>query len=161
MLLTGISALYYFKVLISQSFFYYCSTKITQVNISTMKKKVMYSLEFPVRCSPAILYEFLSTPVGLQEWFADKVDQRDQTFYFSWNGAIDTADVVGQIENEFVQYRWDYYSDDEFFEFRIEQSSITNETILKITDFADKSDLKDQERLWNTQVGDLKHRIGS
>lgn len=147
--------------MISQSFFYYCTKKITQVNISTMKKKIMYSLEFPVRCSPAILYEFLSTPVGLQEWFADKVDQRDQTFYFSWNGATDTAEVVDQLENEFVQYRWDYYGNDEFFEFRIEQSPITNETILKITDFADKADLKDQERLWNTQVGDLKHRIGS
>lgn len=121
----------------------------------------MYSLEFPVRCSPSILYEFLSTPVGLQEWFADKVDQRDTTFYFSWNGSVDTAEVVEQAENEFIRYRWDYYTDDEYFEFRIEQSSITNETILKITDFADKIDLKDQERLWNSQVSDLKHRIGS
>ncbi|XZF15390.1 START-like domain-containing protein [Chitinophagaceae bacterium MMS25-I14] len=125
------------------------------------KKKAMYTLEFPVRCSPTILYEFLSTPVGLQEWFADKVDQRDQTFYFSWNGAVDTAEVVEQFENDYVRYRWDYYDDDEFFEFRIEQSPVTNETILKITDFADKSDIKDQERLWNTQVSDLKHRIGS
>jgi len=125
------------------------------------KKKNMYTMEFPVRCSPSILYEFLSTPVGLQEWFADKVDQRDHTFYFSWNGATDTAEVVEQLENEFVKYRWDYYGDDEYFEFRIEQSSITNETILKITDFADKTDMKDQERLWNTQVSDLKHRIGS
>lgn len=130
--------------------------------MSTMsKKKTMYTLEYPVRCSPAILYEFLSTPVGLQEWFADKVDQRDSTFYFSWNGNTDTAEVVDFLENEYIRYRWDYYDDEEFFEFRIEQSSITNETILKITDFADKFDVKDQERLWNSQVSDLKHRIGS
>jgi len=121
----------------------------------------MYTLEFPVRCSPAILYEFLSTPVGLQEWFADKVDQRDHKFFFNWNGSTDVADVLEQFENEYVKYRWDYYNNDEFFEFRIEQSPVTNETILKITDFADKSELKDQERLWNTQVSDLKHRIGS
>ena len=121
----------------------------------------MYTLEFPVRCSPTILYEFLYTPVGLQEWFADKVDQKDHTYYFTWNGAVDSADLVEAVENEFVVYRWDYYDDDEFFEFRIEQSPITNETILKITDFADKNDLKDQERLWNSQVSDLKHRIGS
>jgi uncharacterized protein YndB with AHSA1/START domain len=125
------------------------------------KKKMMYTLEYPVRCSPAILFEFLSNPVGLQEWFADKVDQRDQTYYFSWNGSSDTAEVVDQMENEYIRYRWDYYDEDEFFEFRIEQSSITNETILKITDFADKTDMKDQERLWNSQVSDLKHRIGS
>ncbi len=121
----------------------------------------MYTLEFPVRCSPAILYEFLSTPVGLQEWFADKVDQRDHKLFFNWNGSTDVADILEQFENEYVKYRWDYYSNDEFFEFRIEQSSVTNETILKITDFADKAEIKDQERLWNSQVSDLKHRIGS
>jgi folate-binding Fe-S cluster repair protein YgfZ len=27
--------------------------------------------------------------------------------------------------------------------------------------FADKGDIKDQERLWSTQVHDLKHRIGA
>lgn len=131
------------------------------MNISSMKKKVMYTLEFPVRCSPTILYEFLSSPVGLQEWFADKVDQKDYTYFFTWNGSVDTAELVEAVENQYIVYRWEYYTDDEFFEFRIEQSPVTNETILKITDFADKNDLKDQERLWNSQIADLKHRIGS
>ncbi|MFN9981253.1 MAG: START-like domain-containing protein, partial [bacterium] len=39
--------------------------------------KQLYTLEFPVRCSPTILYDFLSTPAGLSEWFADKVDERE------------------------------------------------------------------------------------
>lgn len=121
----------------------------------------MYSLEFPIRCSPTILYDFLSTPVGLQEWFADKVDQRDNTVNFSWNGSTDTAVILEHLENEFIRYKWDYYGKDEFFEFSIEQSPVTNETILRITDFADKNDLKDQERLWSSQVNDLKHRLGS
>ena len=125
------------------------------------KKKIMYSLEFPIRCSPSILYDFLSTPVGLSEWFADKVDQREQKYLFTWNGATDTADLLEHVDNEFVRYRWDHYSSDEFFEFSIEQSSVTSETILRITDFADKNDIKDQERLWNSQVSELKHRIGS
>ncbi|MCB9046553.1 MAG: ATPase [Chitinophagales bacterium] len=125
------------------------------------KNRIMYSLEFPIRCSPAILYEFLSTPVGLSEWFADKVDQKDETFKFSWNGAQDIAYQIDSLENEYVRYRWDYYAPDEFFEFRIEQSPVTNETILTITDFADKIDIKDQENLWDSQVHELKHRIGS
>ena len=125
------------------------------------KKKLMYSLEFPIRCSPTILYEFLSTPVGLQEWFADKVDQRENTYSFTWNGNTDSAQILERLENEFIRYRWDYQGKDEFFEFSIEQSPVTNETILRITDFADKIDQKDQERLWNSQISDLKHRIGS
>lgn len=121
----------------------------------------MYTLEFPMRCSPQILFEFISTPVGLQEWFADEVNQRDTNFYFTWNGAVDEAELIEDYDNEYVRFRWDYYTNDEFFEFRIEQSAITNETILKITDFAEKNELKDVERLWNQQVNNLKHRIGS
>ena len=129
--------------------------------MAVSKKKMMYTLEFPIRCSPTILYEFLATPVGLQEWFADKVDQRDTNYFFSWNGSIDTAEVLEQFENNYIRYRWDYQDSDEFFEFRVEQSPVTNETILRITDFAEKNDIKDQERLWSSQVNDLKHRIGA
>lgn len=125
------------------------------------KKKIMYSLEFPVRCSPTILFEFLSTPVGLQEWFADKVNQKDNVFSFTWNGSTETATILEQLENEFIRYRWNHGSTDEFFEFGIEQSPVTSETILRITDFAEKNDMKDQERLWTSQVNDLKHRLGS
>lgn len=124
-------------------------------------KKTKYTLEYPVRCSPAILYEFLSTPNGLQEWFADKVDQREETFFFTWNGSTDEAERLEANENDVVRYRWDYYGPDEYFEFKIDQSAVTNETILLITDFADKNEVKDQEQLWAAQVHELKHRIGS
>lgn len=126
-----------------------------------MKKKSLFTLEYPVRCSPAILFEFLSTANGLQEWFAEKVDQKENNFSFSWNNATDEAERVSFSENEYVRYRWDYYDDDEYFEFRIAQSPVTNETILQIVDFADKTEIKDQQRLWDSQVNELKHRIGS
>lgn len=124
-------------------------------------KRDKFTLEYPIRCSPAILYEFLYAANGLQEWFADKVDSKDSTFYFTWNGATDEAEQLEAVENEYVKYRWDYYDDEEYFEFRISRSHVTNETILQITDFADKFDVDDQKQLWDTQVVDLKHRIGS
>lgn len=129
--------------------------------MAVKKKKLIYTLEFPIRSSPTILFEFLSTAVGLQEWFAEKVDQRENTFYFYWNGAVDTAERTEVFENNYVRYRWEYYDEDEFFEFRIEQSPITNETILRITDFAEKADLDSSEQLWHQQVTALKHRIGA
>jgi hypothetical protein len=129
--------------------------------MAATKKKIIYTLEYPIRSSPTILFEFLSTAVGLQEWFAEKVDQRETHFYFTWNGAVDEAEQTESFENNYVRYRWDYYDEDEFFEFRIEQSPVTNETILRITDFADKSDLDSSQQLWNQQVQNLKHRIGA
>jgi hypothetical protein len=126
-----------------------------------MSKKVLYTLEYPVRCSPGILYEFLRTPAGIQEWFADKVDERDGNFSFSWNGTEDKAELVDSEEDKFVRFRWDYMTKDEYFEWRIDKSEVTNQTILVISDFADKKDIKDQSRLWEYQVKDLFHRIGS
>ena len=127
-----------------------------------MSKRNQFSVEIPIRCSPHILFEFLATPAGLQEWFADEVNQRgDNSYFFTWNGSTDEAELVEKADEEYVRFRWDYYDDNEFFEFRIIQSDVTNETILQITDFADKSDIKDQQQLWMTQVNDLKHRVGS
>ncbi len=123
--------------------------------------KQLYTLEYPVRCSPSILYEFLSTPAGLQEWFADKVDERDSVFYFSWNGSTDRAEVLESEEEKFIRFHWAHSPKDEFFEFRIEKSEVTNQTILVIKDFAEKREVKDQSMLWDYQVKDLFHRLGN
>ncbi|HTQ27829.1 MAG TPA: START-like domain-containing protein [Puia sp.] len=126
-----------------------------------MSKKQLFTLEYPVKCSPTILYDFLSTPAGLQEWFADKVDERDNVFSFSWNGSIDKAEVLESELEKFIRFHWATAPTDEFFEFRIEKSEVTNQTILIIRDFADKKDIKDQSQLWNYQVKDLLHRLGN
>ena len=106
--------------------------------------KQLYTLEFPVRCSPAILYEFLSTPAGLGEWFADKVDERDNIFYFGWNGSFDKAEVLETEPDKMIRFRWLHGPQDEYFEFGIEKSEITNQTILVVKDFAEKKEIKDQ-----------------
>lgn len=126
-----------------------------------MSKKVLYTLEFPVKCSPAILYEFLATPSGLQEWFADKVDERDGIFSFSWNGTEEKAERLETEQDKFVRYRWLHAAKDEYFELRIEKTEISNQTILVVSDFADKKEIADQSRLWEYQIKDLFHRIGN
>ncbi|MBX2939716.1 MAG: ATPase [Ferruginibacter sp.] len=126
-----------------------------------MSKKVLYTLEYPVRCSPGILFEFLSQPSGLQEWFADAVDEKDGEYSFSWNGTVEKADLLEMEENKFIRFRWKHMAKDEYFEFCIDKSEVTNQTILVIKDFADKKDIKDQSQLWEYQVKDLFHRIGS
>jgi START-like superfamily domain len=123
--------------------------------------KQLYTLEFPVRCSPVILYEFLASPAGLQEWFADKVDDRDNVFSFTWNGTIERAEVLEKEQDKFIRFHWLTSPKEEFFEFKIEKSEVTNQTILVIKDFAEKKEIKDQTRLWDYQVKELFHRLGS
>jgi START-like superfamily domain len=123
--------------------------------------KQLYTLEFPVRCSPVILYDFLASPAGLQEWFADRVDDRDNIFSFTWNGTIEKAEVLEKEQDKFIRFHWLHAPKEEFFEFKIEKSEVTNQTILVIKDFAEKKEIKDQSRLWDYQVKELFHRLGS
>jgi len=126
-----------------------------------MSKKIQYTVEYPVRCSPAILYEFLSTSSGLQEWFADKVEDSDGVFSFSWSGSAEEAEVLEKEENKSIKFHWVGSPKEEYFEFSIEKSEVTNLTILIINDFAEKKDIKDQSQLWETQVKELFHRLGN
>ena len=126
-----------------------------------MSKKVLYTLEYPIRCSPSILYEFLVNPAALQEWFADKVDEKDGEYSFSWNGTEEKATLIEKELDSHVRFRWSYMAKDEYFEFRIDRSEVTNQTILIIKDFADKKEIKDQSQLWEYQIKDLFHRLGS
>ena len=123
--------------------------------------KQLYTLEFPVRCSPVILYDFLASPAGLQEWFADRVDDRDNVFSFTWNGTIERAEVLEKEQDKFIRFHWLHAPKEEFFEFKIERSEVTNQTILVIKDFAEKKEIKDQSMVWNYQVKELFHRLGS
>ncbi|MBM3444475.1 MAG: ATPase [Bacteroidetes bacterium] len=123
--------------------------------------KQLFSIEYPVRCSPNILFEFLSTPAGLQEWFADKVDERDTVFSFSWNGSTDKAEVLEMEQVKYIRFRWTHAPQNEYFEFSIEKSEVSSQTILVIKDFAEKKDIADQTRLWDVQVYDLFHRLGN
>ena len=124
--------------------------------------KQLYTLEFPVRCSPSILYEFLSTPAGLGEWFADKVDEnKEHIFTFTWKDSSEKAKLLEMQENKFVRFQWLKAPKEEYFEFEIDKSEVTNQTILIIKDFAEKKEIKDQSQLWEYQIKDLFHRIGA
>lgn len=126
-----------------------------------MSKKQLFTLEYPVRCSPSILYEYLSTAAGLQEWFAEKVDERDSVFSFSWDGSVDKAEVLESVDDKSIRFHWLHAPKEEFFEFTIEKSEVTNQTILMVRDFAEKKEIKDQSQLWDSQLKDLFYRIGS
>ena len=56
-----------------------------------MDNKVRYELEFPIHSSPQLLYQYISTPSGLQEWFADNVNSRGEFFTFKWDDSEEKA----------------------------------------------------------------------
>ena len=78
-----------------------------------MSVKIKYELEFPIQSSPQLLYQYISTPSGLSEWFADNVNSRGEFFTFIWN------------------------------------------------DSEERAKLAESKLLWENQISDLKHVLGS
>jgi uncharacterized protein YndB with AHSA1/START domain len=120
-----------------------------------------FTIEYIVRSSPSILFEFVTEPSKLAQWFSDTCDGNDTTIVFGWSGSRELADIVEFIEDEFVKYHWKDNKKDEFFSFRIYKSEISFETVLEVTDFAEEKEIKDQIRLWDSQIEELKHHIGA
>jgi uncharacterized protein YndB with AHSA1/START domain len=123
------------------------------------KKK--FELEYTFNTSPKVLYNRLSTPAGLAEWFADDVNMIGNTYTFIWNGSQEQAEIIQKKDLKFVRYRWiDECQGDCFFEFKIRQDELTGALALIITDFADDEEKDDAIDLWDSQVSELKHALG-
>lgn len=126
-----------------------------------MAKRVKLELEYIIKSSPSILFQFLTMPVCLVRWFCDEADDQDDFFYFGWNGSVQVAEIVDFIEDERLRLRWEDADEDEYLEYRITKSPITEETILEITDFCDEGDVKDQTKLWESTIKTLKSEMGA
>jgi uncharacterized protein YndB with AHSA1/START domain len=124
--------------------------------------KGKFELEYVVRTSAGILYEFLTTPSGLSEWFADDVNIRDGIFTFYWDGSEQKARLLNFKDDKYVKMQWVDKPEGSYFEFRIDKDELTGDISLIIIDFADEgSDLDTSKRLWDSQVNKLLHVIGS
>ncbi|NBL64469.1 SRPBCC domain-containing protein [Flavobacterium sp. NST-5] len=129
-----------------------------------MENKIRYELEFPLTSSPQLLYQYISTPSGLSEWFADNVNSRGEIFTFIWNDAEEKARLASKKTGEKVKFRWigdDGKDGEYFFELRILVDEITKDVSLMVVDFAVEDEIDESKQLWDNQISDLKHVIGS
>ncbi len=129
-----------------------------------MDSKIRYEIEFPINSSPQLLYQYISTPSGLSEWFADNVNSRGEFFTFIWDDSEEKARLCSKKSGEKVRFKWvdsNNKDTDYFFELNILVDEITKDVSLMVIDFADKEEVNEATLLWENQVSDLKHVIGS
>lgn len=126
-----------------------------------MSDKVKFEIEYVIQSSPQLLYQYLATPSGLSEWFADNVNSRGEKFIFIWDGAEENAKLLKRKSDEFVRFAWEENDDDSYFEMKIIVDEITKDVSLFITDFAEEDEVEESKMLWENQVSDLKQILGS
>ncbi len=125
-----------------------------------MARRTSFKLEVILRTSPTIVYQFLTAPECLVMWFCDEAHTTENEFTFYWNESPESATVLWDSEDELLRLRWEDGDPDEYFEFHITKSPITEETVLTITDFADANGVNDAKKLWESQIKQLKAAMG-
>ncbi|MBT8265643.1 MAG: SRPBCC domain-containing protein [Bacteroidia bacterium] len=129
-----------------------------------MNDKIKFELEFPIHASPQLLYQYLSTPSGLSEWFADNVNSRGELFTFIWDDSEEQAKLLTKKSGERIKFKWLNEEDEDspvFFEMRIQVDEITKDVSIMVTDFADEDEVEEAKMLWDNQISGLKQVLGS
>jgi uncharacterized protein YndB with AHSA1/START domain len=139
------------------------SKKSIVIDIKTgPEPKGRFELEYVVHSSAPILFEFLTSPSGLSEWFCDDVNIRNGVYSFKWEENEQQARVVKLMEEKQVRFQWVEKTDNSYFEFRIERDDLTNDISLIVVDFAETiEDRHSSTLLWNSQIDKLLHVLGS
>ncbi|MCX7548559.1 START-like domain-containing protein [Xanthomarina sp. F1114] len=127
-----------------------------------MDEKIKFEMEFPIQASPQLLYQYISTPSGLSEWFAENVNSRGELFKFIWDGVEEQAKLVSKKSGERIKFKW--LADEEpayYFEIKIQVDEITKDVSIIVTDFSEHDEVEETKMLWENQISDLKQVLGS
>lgn len=122
--------------------------------------KFKFSQEYAFKTSPKVLFNYISTPGGLQQWFADKVimDQNHH-FHFHWDNEEHVAEMTQRLHKS---SRFDFSGKDEgnYIELKFITSEIDNSTYLRVTDYSENDDVKELESMWLSFIHELKEIVG-
>ena len=111
-----------------------------------------------------MLYQYISTPSGLSEWFSDNVNSRGEFFTFIWDDSEEIAKLLNKKTGERIKFRWMEDEDEGsscYFEIRIQVDEITKDVSLMVTDFAEEDEVEESKMLWTNQISSLKQVLGS
>ena len=109
-----------------------------------------------------IIWNIISTPSGLETWFADKVTAEEKVFTFQWGKTEKRqAELISCRTNNLVRFRW---QDDEdrksYFELKIVFNELTEDLMLEVTDWAEADEIDDLKDLWDSDIEKLKRVSG-
>ncbi|MCM0042198.1 MAG: START-like domain-containing protein [Algoriphagus sp.] len=123
--------------------------------------------DYQLNASKKIVYAYLSTASGLQEWFADEVRiNEDKTFIFNFDQEDHFAKQTTLKAN--LHIRWDFFDPKNpslgkgsFIEFKLDEAELTHSLFLKVIDQSNFYPVEELAGIWEGLISKLKQIIGA
>lgn len=125
-------------------------------------EKYKFVREYNFRTSPKILYNYFSSPGGLQQWFAQTVNiDADGVYAFDWGNKVQRANLAAKRINKAAKFEFiDGDQAGNYVEFKLENSNLDSTCYLYITDYSLNDDDDDLIDMWDGMIDDLKDIVG-
>ena len=120
-------------------------------------------MEYPLKAgSGTVVWSIISTPSGLETWFADRVTTNDKIFTFHWGKTEKReAEVIHLRTGSFIRFHW---LDDEepksYFELKMSYNELTEDLMLEVTDWAEADEMEDMKDLWDSEIEKMRRVSG-
>jgi len=126
------------------------------------KEKLELKLEYHLKSTSInVLWNMISTPHGLSEWFSKSVRVSDEKYVFVWGNHEETAHLLAIKPLEYICFRWERDENtDCYFELRILKHELAGDLSLLVTELVDPEDKEDEIRLWDKLIVDLRRKLG-
>lgn len=136
------------------------------MSLSATRQKHRFSVEYPINASPKILYPYLATASGLEQWFCQRVQvEGSQHFNFVWDNQAHYAEMSSHRTNRSVRFcfldeRRKTVADANYLDFLIEESELTQEVYLRVVDYSEETDTEELEEMWAGLMQKLREQVG-
>lgn len=128
--------------------------------------KNKFIADYQINASKKIVFQYLSTASGLEEWFADNVRiDEDKNYIFNFDNEDHYARLASLRSNAHVKFEFfDPENPDErdhsYIEFKLEENELTQSLFLKVIDYSNEYEEDELEAIWEGLIHKLKEIIG-
>ncbi len=122
--------------------------------------------DYQINASKKIVFHYISSASGLEEWFADEVKiDEDKNYIFNFDNEDHYAKLASLRLNSHVKFEFfdpknPVEADHSFIEFKLEENDLTQTLFLKVIDYSDSYDEDESVSIWEGLIGRLKEIIG-
>lgn len=128
--------------------------------------KNKFVADYQINASKKIVFHYLSTASGLEEWFADQVRiDEDKNYIFNFDNQDHHARLSSLRSNLHVKF--DFFdpkspneTDHSFIEFKLEENELTQSLFLKVIDYSNDYEEHELAAIWEGLISKLKEIIG-